>query len=288
MRPKTYIKTLYRSFSSARYYLDVLRAPFSFTFRFFLLSYLVIGFVIGVRAAADFERFIQENTEPTLASIEKHFPEDGSIIWGGDSVTVSPDPFFIDFPPYYDSTEGLPEYFALVTAEQLEPSQLLDRLSTSAWLVVSADLIYSANYLNEWTSAPLSQVFEDNLVMVTQETLPQHLETLRSWSYALVPVAQLIVPFMSTALVLLHRLWIALVHAALVYFFLKINQVAIPFGKSIQLSLHLLVPLEIINQVATVLYPSLDFSLLSLGFWLLLAYFYFTQHTGLRELFHKG
>jgi hypothetical protein len=287
MRPKTYLYSLFRSLTSIEYYLAVLRAPFLFSLRFFLISYLFFGLWVGFRVFSEFETVVAEQTEPTLVSIQEHFPEVGSILWNGDRIQVQPDPFFVRFPPYFAEVAELPEYFAVLTSDRVNPAELLERVGTTTWVVLSSDQVYSSNFRGEWTSAPISGVIDDSMLLVTKETLPQHLQTLENWINSLLPIAQVIVPLMSTGLLIVFRLWIVVMHALLTYLFLRINQVHIPLSKSIQLTLQLLVPLEVVQQVALVLYPSLNFSLMSIGFWILLLYLYLSQRKQLRELYAR-
>ncbi len=287
MKPRTFLRSLYFSITSAGYYLDVLKAPFWFSFRFFLIAYFVFGILSGLRTYQGIENWLSVHSDQISESIQMHFPADGSIIWNSSTLSVSPDPFKVQYPEQIEVDQRGTDYVAILTSTPVSPSAFLTELNTSAPIVLAGDTAHTFNYLGDWTSAPLSQVFGDQLIIITPQTLPQQIERVRSMIADALPVLSSIIPLFAIPVLMLSRLWIAVLDAALIYLLFRINAIPISFLKSYQLTLHLLVPLELIHQLATYLYPELTISLFNIGFWALIVFIYLTQRKELEELYNS-
>jgi hypothetical protein len=286
MKPRTYWHTLTSSLTSPGYYQEVLRAPFHFSLRFFLLSVALIGLIIGYHWTNSFSEFIREHRQAILQDAVTHFPAEGHIVWNGDRLSASPDPFIIYTPgPFKQRWPRLPDHLAVITNNtDTSPGEISRELGITSLAMLSPNTLHLRGK-NEWAEFSLQRLLQDQLLLINQTTLERHLHVVTDWIDSTLPVLQFVGPLTTALALILHRLWIALIESILVFLLFRINQIAIPFAKSYQLALHLLVPAEIVHQVTKLLYPNLEISLLSLTFWILLIFLFFSQRHGLREQF---
>lgn len=284
MRPSTYLKTLWRSLTSIEFYSSILSAPFWFSVRFFLLTFVLIGLIVGSLYARELNSFVQTSLEPTLQETTNHFPEDGKLLWNGDRLEVSPDPFSVYYPNTLPAAYAPPSgKIAVLTNQETTPEELFTTPDSAALSLVTPTSVFIRG-TSGWVQTGLQDNLQDQLLLITPETLPQHLVAVKEWILSTLPLATYLFPVLTVVALLLHRVWIAFIESLLIYLLFRFNQIPIPFLKSLQLALHILIPAEIVHQIAGFTYPNLDFSLLSLTFWVILIHFFFSQRKRLRSL----
>jgi hypothetical protein len=284
MRPQTFFNTIFKSFTSVEYYLDVLKAPLWFTFRFFLISFLILGIYTGWQAVTATREFIATHTDPTIASLIKNFPEDGKIHWTDKGLEVNPDPFVLAVPL---SPEEMPlsiDNLMVLTAESGQPQEILKKHNIAAPLVLANTMLFAQSENGSWESVDFAEDLGSVELLITTETLPGILESLKSGMYEALPLIEKIIWGGAVAVIIVSGILRALINGLIIMLLSKIASMRLGYWKSVQFSLHLLVPLEVIHLLAQSLYPSLNFSIVSIGFWVLSAFFFVTQREKLLAL----
>lgn len=277
MRPRTFIKTLLQSFSSVEYYLAVLKAPFWFTFRFFLITYLLYGLYAGHQIVTHVTSFITSNTDPVIAAIITDFPQEGYVFWSGTKLEVSPDPFRVALPePLHTLFPGV-NTLALLTGDSVEPQALLTESSTSAYLVVANNTLSVRNNDGTWESTAADTTFGTREIYIDTKGLPGILAAGKTRLYELLPTLEKIVWVTSCMFIIFVGFGTALINGLIISLLARIQGIALSYWKSVQLSLHLLVPLEGVYLLAQRLYPTMQLPIVTIGFWILLIFFFVTQ-----------
>ncbi len=277
MRPRTFINTLLQSFSSVEYYLAVLKAPFWFTFRFFLITYFLYGLYAGQQVVTRVTSFITANTDPVIATIIADFPQEGYVFWSGSTLEVSPDPFRVTLPEPLQTLFPGVNTFALLTGNSSEPQALLTENNTSAYLVVANNTLFVRNNDGTWESTAADTTFGTEQVYIDTKGLPGMLETGKTRLYELLPTLEKIVWAASSIYIILVGFGTALINGLIISLLAKIQGIALSYWKSVQLALHLLVPLEGVYLLAQRLYPTTQLPIVTIGFWILLIFFFVTQ-----------
>jgi hypothetical protein len=81
----------------------------------------------------------------------------------------------------------------------------------------------------------------------------------------------LILPFILPFFFLISRLWITLLDSAMIYFFSRLMGKPFPFLKIWQLSWHIAVPAELVQQLTNWFFPGVQHDIYNLTFWILFA-----------------
>ncbi len=277
MRPRTFIKTLLQSFSSVEYYLAVLKAPFWFTFRFFLITYFLYGLYAGQQVVTRVTSFITANTDPVITAIIADFPQEGYVFWSGSKLEVSPDPFRVALPEPLQTLFPGVNTFALLTSSSSEPQVLLTENNTSAYLAVANNTLSVRNNDGTWESTAADTTFGTEQVYIDKKGLPSMLETGKTRLYELLPTLEKIVWAVSCMFIILVGFGTALINGLIISLLAKLQGIALSYWKSVQLALHLLVPLEGVYLLAQRLYPTIELPIVTIGFWILLIFFFVTQ-----------
>src|SRR5258708_5686507 len=134
MKPRTYLRTLINTFSSAQYYRDILNAPFTFSLRFFVLSYIFIGIIAAILfASVDVPRY-QQIANASLQELQSSYPSDLKLSWNGDALSSSAQqPLTVPYPHAYHPDTAIP-FLAVLDLSATDPAATLDRLKTKSVL----------------------------------------------------------------------------------------------------------------------------------------------------------
>ncbi len=277
MRPRTFIKTLLQSCSSFEYYLAVLKAPFWFTLRFFLISYLFYGLYVGYQTATSVSSFITTNAQPVITTLSSNFPQDGYIFWSGTALEVAPDPFTITLPESVRTLFPETEVFALLTGSTGDPQELLSKHNTTAYLVLSSDKLSLRDRDSNWETTTTSAVFGEREHYVDKNNVAEVLESGKIRLFEFMPLLEKSIWIASILFITLVGIATALINGLIISLLAKIQGIALSYWKSVQLALHLLVPLEGVYLLAQRLYPTMQLQIVTIGFWILLIVFFVTQ-----------
>lgn len=282
MRPTTFVKTFIRSATSIEYYRSVLVAPAWFTVRFFLLSFGIYGVIVGYTLAQEFKTTLFRELDPTLATIKENFPEDGYIFWGEEGLEVRPDPFIVLLPETL--SEAPSKRLAIVlTGEEAQPSSKLTADDSEVLAVVAKKTLYLDNQEGGWEKAELTEALGKEQLLINETTLPSILDRAKEAVLAFYPVLEKMIWGGSVLFLLVSGIFNGFFNGSILFLLSKLTAHKLSFKKAVQLSLHLLVPLQGVDLLARKLYPEANVPILLIGFWILIAYFFASQGATLKK-----
>lgn len=276
MKLLTFWRTLVKSITSARYYREVVKAPFWFSFRFFIMSMVLLSPVVSYRLQQRVFPQYKQLAQQGIAEAAQQFPEDLQINWEDEQLTTSPSASTtISWPQGFNYEEqNLPGSVAYVdtTGETTSTENL-----NSLFLVTNTRLFMN-DLQGNWTDFPLSSMFNTDSFSFNKDNLPELVEVSNlalDGFYRLAIIATYIIaPFVLIG----SRLWIGLLESFLAYLVLKMNRSSMSFPKVYQLGLHIMVVVEIIVQVADWIYPNHQLPLFTIGYWLMFVYILWINH----------
>jgi len=242
------------------------------TVGFFLLSYLWLGWLVAARFMMITIPELQSYFQQTADQLQAEYPADLKISWNQESLTHEPaDLLAIPYPAFIKPEEfGVPTQFAYLSSQTATVDTLSSQLPSTSLLAATPKDIFVHSPDTSWSSLPLAEVpgFEQSFE-INQTNLPtvisqinqvfnQGLQLITVSAYLVMPV-----------ILALQRAWLTLIQSLLAYFLLRLNGLPLSFSKTFQLGLHIMVVAEILHQTSLWLYPKLEWSFLSIGFWLI-------------------
>jgi len=269
MRPKTYWRSLKKTFTSPSYFLEITKAPFWFSFRFFIISMVLLAISWAIRINLKTIPYLQKQVEVNLENIENNYPSDLEISWTGKALEISPaEKLMIPYPIGFEDPQ-LPAVFAYLVPMNFSSDQFQRESIEDSLLVITTENLFINNLQESWNSAPLSELLPDQQSTLNQTSLPEFnnlLNFIKSANFVVLPLV-----------LITSQLWVGFFEAILVFLFFKLNRVKIKFSKTFQLSLHLVIIAEFIHQVTAWLYPNIEIPMFTIAYWLVFTYIFWTQ-----------
>jgi len=278
MRLKTYWHTISNLFTSPQYYLEIFKAPFGFSLRFFIISMVFLGLSLTWRVNQKLIPSLQHQTNIALDEAVTNYPAELEITWNKNQLKSSTtETIKIAYPSSMEKSSGLPPTLGYFIPENFSSTQFSNRLEQESLFVVTDRNFFINNLQGDWTKAPLTELLPTADVVLNKNTsaefiskLKQELGKIASFikklNFIIIPIGLIIA-----------RLWMSFFESILLFLFFKLNKLSLKFSKIIQFSLHLVVVAEIINQVASWLYPNIQVSMLTLAYWSIFGYIFWTQ-----------
>ncbi|HYD35417.1 MAG TPA: hypothetical protein VD999_05090 [Vitreimonas sp.] len=275
MRPHTFWHVLSQSLTSLAYYRDIIRAPFWFSLRFFMIAFVFFtlsrtGFFL-MRELPQIDTYLTRALEET----KQHFPRELAVNWQNQRLShTSSSPVQIRFPSFITESMRteleLPSSIAYIFNQEFDPTTAATTLPTSSMLAVTPTLLYSLNVDGQWAELPLTRLpgFDKDFT-ITADNFSMYATHITQFHHSLKPYWIWITPFILGLWILISRLILIFSDTLLIFLLLKLNGSRISFMKVLQLALHFLVVAEFLNQISLWLYGNHQFPLLSLTFWIL-------------------
>ncbi len=273
MRPRTYLNALINTFSSLKYYLEVLNSKFSFSLRFMLVSYLFLGIGFSLLFYLRELPRLEKAVEHSIQQLEAEYPQDLQIEWNGETLHSShPTPIELPYPLYFPRTEESPSTFAYLDTEVKDAEQTFSRVSQSSLLFVTQNELLMSNVGIGWERFPLKEVPGfDHPFVVTKEKLPELLQNLRTMVTNSFSLIKVIFPSVLLPLFVLWRVLLVCIDSIIIYYLIRFfTHTPFPYLKVVQLSLHIMVVAETANLIVYWLLPHFSFPMFNLIFYVFL------------------
>ena len=263
MKLRTYCHALINTFSSALYYVDILNTKFSFSIRFFLISYFLLGIIGAKFFWSRVVPWLRNEIATSLEDFQQHFPPYLQVTWDGEQLqTVPTAPLTIPYPQFVPS-DGLPSELAIINVLASAPPS-----STPALLFVTKNTLFGFQGDNQWTELPLKDIPQLNQAFtITTETLPAFIDQAKHFSEQLLRFAAFAYPIAFVSVVAPLRLLSLLFESILLFFVLRLVNPFWTFRKIYQLSLHIAVVAETIQLVTTFFFHATALPMFTLAFW---------------------
>ncbi len=284
MRLKTYWHVITSLFTSPKYYLEIFKAPFWFSFRFFIISMTILGLTLTWRVNQKVMPTLQEQMNVTLDEVVTNYPADLEIVWSENQLRYSAeDAIEISYPSLMGQNSQLPPVFGYFIPGEISSAQFSEKLEHESLFVVSSDKFFINDLREAWTDAPLTEILPEEDLVLNKDTSGEFISKFKLEIEEIIPIIKQLNFIAIPIGLIIFRLWMSFLEAILVFLFFKLNKFNLNFGKTIQLSLHLVVVAETIAQIANWIYPNIQISMLVLVYWSVFSYVFWTQ----REHFSK-
>lgn len=241
---KTFWKTFVISATDLDYAKDVLKAKFSFSFKYFVFLMYVLSLVSGVFIAGRLTRYfpqVPSLQEKLRVGAKEFYPQDLVLTFADGKLTTNVDePYFIELPAAFGQTPqtGYDHFITIDTAADLSA------ISTykTAILLTKSGAFYPDN--DSYRAFPYSDL-EDMTIdrgvydtMITQ-ALP-YVDYLPQVVAVLIVAFIVLIPLVMTVFSVVGRLIYLFFGAALVWLLGKLMGRSLTYGNAYQLGLHLL------------------------------------------------
>lgn len=129
---KTFFHILIKSHTDIDYYQDVVRASYSFSFKYFLIYYLILALATSLYFNFHDKPNLQNTSSTLIQQAKDNFPQDLSIKLesGILSLQGQDQPFHIEFPPTLDQFQTSTKYQYLATFDTSSNTAAKDSLLT--------------------------------------------------------------------------------------------------------------------------------------------------------------
>jgi|GEM_PF-2231138 len=267
MKMKLFLQALIKSITSPIYYLEILNASFSFSFKFFIAGYLLVSFI----ATLFFIQFdapkYRDSIEASAEAVESSFPPLLEIVWNGTLLSSNQTtPITIPYPEGI-SYRGLPASLSVI-APTIANADQLKALNPNSLVIFGGEKIFVSNSNNDWTSLSLTETpgFEKPFV-VNRSNLTEIISYWRSSLTTFLNIMVLIFPVGFFFIMVLSRLVSVCVNSLFIFFLLRLLGKSLAYKKVLQLCFHIAVVAELIRILTSQMTSSAQLNMFDLAFW---------------------
>jgi hypothetical protein len=265
---KRYFLSLWNSFSSPGYYLEVLNAPFLFSLKFFFVSCVLLTILATILfnlfTIPRYQRAVHEN----LDRVVQNFPADLHIRWDGNQLKITPEePLFLPYLPFL-TQEDLPEHFVIIALRFPAPDAAMTELKTNSLIFVSDQNVYIQSTHHQWAEYPLKEYpgFESEFIINTS-TLPGFIDQTKKFLDVIQFVLIALYPFVYLVGILIGRIIGIAINSLMLMYMLKLFNKHFPFSKIFQISLHIVVIAEVAQLIFNHIPEHQDVPVFTLTYW---------------------
>lgn len=260
--------TLKNSFTDLNYYVEILNTTLKRSLKIVFSFYLLLGIPLAILFSVRYLQPAEIQTIDAADQLIQNFPEDLEFTWNGSQLSSNAsEPLVVNYPENFEKPTRLPEQLAIIdTSTNDAPPE-----NTPALLYINQESIFANSTQGNWSKNDLTPMIGDDPQTLNKQTAkdwqPQIEESIRSFFRVLPFFAYLMFSLGMFAM----RLIMIAIDSIIVQFLFTIMGKKLPYKKAFQLSLHLLIPVEILYQLSTIFYPQLDIPMINLAYWSLIA-----------------
>lgn len=273
-----YFKNLFNSFTNPDSYSQFIKGKNSTAFWHFAISMLVIGTLQGLYFSTTGLPILREKIDLGLDNVQAGYPVDLEIAWDGSQLTTTPEEYhtikldlaelelFDQLPADVSYNQAL-----LYINEDLsfnEAVETMDQENVDG-IIDQESFYFSSPESGKVEQYALREALQDTDFTVNKDALPVLRELVNQGVDAGLKFIIWFLPLVLAVATLVSRLMISLVFATLLYIPAKLGKFLADWQQSWRFTLVLLVVVEILSQLASLLYPSLTFPVHSTAFWIL-------------------
>lgn len=266
---RTFWHIFTHSLSDLQYYVDVLNAPLKFSLKFVFAFYLTLSVVLTTLFTLNELPKIKMFSESMKQQIVQNFPDQARFQWQDEKLTSdSSSQLTITFPTStMDSEIERPENLVIVdTSATQKPDQV------PSLLYINQNTFYVNSLNGVWSDLELKEILGSEPLQIDKSVVKNYLDgpasSMRDDLLTLLPFVMFL--FFSLGL-LISRIIMIAINAIILQFLFQLLDKPIRYSKVFQLALHLLIPVEIINQITLLALPNTPIPMLTIAFWTLSA-----------------
>ena len=262
---KKFKKGLVLSFTDLNFYVDILNSPLKFSLKFVFFFYILIGIISGIYFAIVKVPEYRSIVDQTELEIREYYPADWMFDWDGESLASLPlGKKTINFPSSLPKRESLPESLAIIDAQTTNSPENIPAL-----IYINSKNLYVNSLSGFWSDLALSDLLGEEKFNLNREILMQKLPSYTSEAKSSLSIIPILVTAGMSIGLFLTRLLSLIFDVIIIHFIMTLLKKPIPYKKVFQLTLHILVPVEVLQQATTLFYPTLDIPMFTISFWTL-------------------
>jgi len=250
----------------------VLNTRFSFSVKFFLVSY----FLLSILATLSFVEFeiphYQAIFKTNEVALKKNYPDSLVITWDGKELKNSnPQLVEISYPVELPH-DGLPDKLAYIDSSVSSIDQLSKEHSATSLFSVTKDTLYVSSSTGGWSPLALKETpgFESPFT-ITKDSLPSYISTWESIFTQSLNAFALVYPFAFFFIIGFLRVFSLLLNSVFAYYLLRVLGKNLPYKKVFQIGLHISVVAGLLDVLTAHFLPlQTDISIYTLAYWLYL------------------
>lgn len=264
---KTFWHALLGSLTNLNYYVEVLNTRFKFSLKFVAAFYLLLGIILtGIFTFKDLVEFslIIDQTRDELL---ERYPNNLTFDWNGSELySSSSEKIQVPFPAAIDPVESAPQYLAEInTATDTAPENV------SAVIYLNKNKMYINSFQGTWSDSPLVDLIGKTPQHIDRMSIQNLAENSKKTQQEVLEILPwLALPFFTIGMFLLRLLVIAF-NSIIVQFLFQITNKPLTYKKVFQLSMHALVPVELIHQISYLTDPHLPIPMFNISYWFIMS-----------------
>lgn len=270
---KNYFENLANCITNLNYYSDVLKKPFLQSFIFFLVSITLLSFVKAAQTSLIELPKAKLIVEQTIEEIRENYPEDLTFSWNGSSLIQNRNQLIIDYPQNLNLEDyQLPEKLAVFNSQTLSPEDFFsDNTNMSLLYFTNSNMFINSNNGKEWTEYPLDIALNGVAYFeINNNNLSSTLERIHQSIAQNYNKVQLSLSALTSFFFIISAFWFVFIESILVYLIMKLYKLNLEFKQVLILSLNISVPTYILTTIAGLIYPTSNFPLRTISFWVIL------------------
>lgn len=268
---KYFFFSILESISSLEFYKKALQSSLGQMLRFYLLFMILVVAVLSAHYWLDTKPKYQQYAETVFEEVARHYPSDLVISWDGRELRSTETPLTIPFPTSLPKNlNSLSEHLLIITSEPEPVPQ------ESTLFIATPTHLYTANQGQVSQGVALADLLGEDNMYIDQDTAPSFLETTTEQTAMLLNITGYVFPAVSYIFLVSTSLVLLVFDTAVIFLFIKLQQLSISYKQLLQLGLAVLIPAQIIELVTVLANLDVPISMLSLSFWILFIVVFFS------------
>lgn len=264
----TFRHTFVKSLTDLNYYVDVLNSTVKRSFKIIITFYLLIGVLLTTIFTITTLPTIRTDVMTSIDRVVEYFPQDLELTWDGAQLESNVDTqIVVPFPDDIALPNSLPQSLAIIdTTTTDSPNE-----RTASLIFVNQQELFVNSQRGQWSSTQLDNLIEQDTFVLNKDVLQSWEPEIQSDTQTFLNLLPLFM-FMAFSIGLfISRLVMIAINSIIVQFMFMLMGKQLPYKKVFQLSLHLLIPVELLSQLSHLLYPQLEMSMTTVAYWSLIA-----------------
>ncbi len=246
-----FLNNIYKSIYSPTFYREILQKPFSYSMKNFWLFILILALLgsifLSFGAISNFKNIV-DNFVPEIINF---YPQDLQItIKSGEVETNVQEPYFINIPKEVkddiknQEMTGIENFLVINTKEEFNLERF-QSYKTFALLTKNSLISYKDNGIN-------IQVIDKNInFIINKDVINNFYQKIKPFSRFIYPAIPVLI-YLGVLFIMSSKLIYLFFGALAIWILASIKGLKIKYWKAYQLSLHLIVPIILIESIAFV------------------------------------
>lgn len=276
MNIQKYLNNLKQPFTNMDYYKQSVNKTFWSSFLSMFIAFTLMGLISGFIFVKKQIPEIVSTIQTVTLNSSQNYPEDLVVEWTGTKLTANRDYIELPWPDdeYASSQEeSLPEKFLYFDNSEKTPEDM--GFTTQDYLLyINNNTMY---YINEetgntWTAQPLAEISQETTLPITidknlVDDLATQLSNFIGEKYNTIAAIGFV---LATFAFVSGKMWFIAIETLLVILLFKLYSIKLTTKQTAILSMHVMIPVVVLNTLAELIYENINFPLQTIAFWILI------------------